>query len=57
MTIEKARKLLGKVADKLSDRNITEIITSFNQIIEVGFQKFEADNEPNIFDKCRTKET
>ncbi|EKE12879.1 MAG: hypothetical protein ACD_13C00134G0040 [uncultured bacterium] len=57
MTIEKARKILGECADSLSDQRLLEIITSFNQIIEVGFQLFETKYNQNTFDKAGDKET
>ena len=41
MTIEKARKILGKTADTLSDVDIQAIIDNFCMIIEVGLRQFE----------------
>lgn len=41
MTIEKARKILGKYGVSLSDNDVQAIIDNFNVIIEVGIRQFE----------------
>lgn len=41
MTIQVARKLLGKASFRLNDQQIQEVIDCLSQIIEVGFQQFE----------------
>ncbi|MFH1408181.1 MAG: hypothetical protein ABIG91_04090 [Patescibacteria group bacterium] len=51
MTIDKARKILGKYAFSMSESQIQELIDSFNQLIEVGFQLFEKEYNQNTFDK------
>jgi len=51
MTTDKARKLLGEYASSMSESQIQELIDSFNQLIEVGFQLFEKEYNQNTFDK------
>ncbi|QQG43967.1 MAG: hypothetical protein HYW86_03835 [Candidatus Roizmanbacteria bacterium] len=45
MTIEKARKIIGVVSEKMTDTQIQLIIDCFDALIEVGFQQFEEKNK------------
>lgn len=45
MTVANARKILGHLAETMTNDQIQTIIDSFSGIIEIGFQLFEK-NEP-----------
>lgn len=45
MTTEKARTILGKYAQVLSDKDVQLIIDTFNGLIEVGFRHFEKNRQ------------
>ncbi len=42
MTTQQAKELLNKTGVTLDDEEIEKIIICFNQIIEIGFELYEA---------------
>lgn len=42
MTVVRAREILGKYGEGLSDEQILSIIENFNVLIEIGFERLES---------------
>lgn len=48
MTVEKAKNILGKYSQSLTDTEIQSIIDCFNGLIEVGLRQFERSQQIQI---------
>lgn len=51
MTLDKARKIMGSLAESMTDEQIQAILDCFSSLIEVGFQSFEESRENRILTK------
>ncbi len=45
MTLDKARKIMGTMAESMTDEQIQAILDCFSSLIEVGFQSFEKSRQ------------